>query len=235
MIIVRKKIHISYFHFLKSWFLRYVPQTNKWIYNNVWFLNTIFTNKLQFCLVLFIYKLLAFWTFCFQLIVQFLPFSLVRYLTNNSFHTFEASNRCWVEIFRFGVGWYFVDSKNTPYLLITAIFNPFHWLYLLLIACKTNSFSRLKIISKFVSCKMVFALERQVSRINASSCKGYFLDFIHVECVVNKRSTTSMPPFEGSYTVCTLGFFHWSFVILTLSCIVNNTIKLFLPLFFLSM
>ena len=115
MIIVRKKIHISYFHFLKSWFLRYVPQTNKWIYNNVWFLNTIFTNKLQFCLVLFIYKLLAFWTFCFQLIVQFLPFSLVRYLTNNSFHTFEASNRCWVEIFRFGVGWYFIDSKNTPY------------------------------------------------------------------------------------------------------------------------
>ena len=136
-----------------------------------------------------------------------------------------------------GLGW--ADTSLIPrthlILLITAIFNPFHWLYLLLIACKTNSFSRLKVISKFVSCKMVFALERQVSRINASSFKGYFLDFIHIECVANKRSTTSMPAFEGSYTVCMLGFFHWSFVILTLSCIVDNTIKLFLPLFFLSM
>ena len=92
-------------------------KTNKLIYNNVWLLNTIFTNKLQFCLVLFTYKLFAFRTFCFQLIVHLLPFSLVRFLTNNSFHTFQASTRCWVEILTLGVGRCLVDSKNIPYFI----------------------------------------------------------------------------------------------------------------------
>ena len=64
--------------------------TNKWIYKNIWLLNTIFANKFQFFLALFTHKLLEFWTFCFQLIVQLLSFSLVRFLTNNNFHTFEA-------------------------------------------------------------------------------------------------------------------------------------------------
>ena len=91
--------------------------TNKLIYNNVWLLNTIFTNKLQFCLVLLAYKLLAFRTFCFQLIVQFLPFRLLSFLTNYSFNTFEASTRCWVEILRLGAGWYLVDSKTMPYFI----------------------------------------------------------------------------------------------------------------------
>ena len=83
-------------------------------YNKVWLLNTIFLNKLQFCLVLFRYKLLLFRACCFQLIVQILPFSLVRFLTNNNFHTFEASTRCWVAstIYR-----YLVDSKNILYFI----------------------------------------------------------------------------------------------------------------------
>ena len=88
--------------------------TDKWIYNIVWLLNTIFTNKLQFCLVLFTYKILAFRTFCFQLIVMLLPFDLIRFLTSNSFHTFEASTRYWVEIFRLGARRYLDESKNTP-------------------------------------------------------------------------------------------------------------------------
>ena len=71
--------------------------------------------------VLFTEKLLAFRICCFQLIVQLFPFSLVRFLTNNSFHTFEASTRWWIEILRLGVGL----SRTRLILLITAIFNPF--------------------------------------------------------------------------------------------------------------
>ena len=61
---------ISFLHIL-FFYITYL-NSNKWIYNNVWLLNAIFTNESQFCLVLFTYKLLAFWTFCFQLIVQLL-------------------------------------------------------------------------------------------------------------------------------------------------------------------
>ena len=111
---------------------------------------------------LFTYKLLAFPTFCFQLIVQLLLFSFVRFLTNNSFHIFEASTKCWVEILKLGTGrcWYLI-------LLIKVIFNRFDWLYILLNAGKTNSFPRLQVISKFLnlillSSKMVFAFEWSV-------------------------------------------------------------------------
>ena len=34
--------------------------TDKWAYKNVWLLNTIFANKLKFCLLLFTNKILAF-------------------------------------------------------------------------------------------------------------------------------------------------------------------------------
>ena len=102
MMMVRKNQKFTSVIFVSSHLFFYITylNSNKWIYNNVWLLNTIFTNEFQFCLVLFIYKLLEFWTFCFQLIVQLLPFNLVRFFTNNNFHIFEASTRCWVEITR---------------------------------------------------------------------------------------------------------------------------------------
>ena len=113
-----------------------------------WLLNIIFTNKLHVCLVLFTYKLLVFQTFCFRLIVQLLTFNLVRFLTNNSFHTFETSTRCWVKIFRLGVSRCLVDSKDTHYLMI--ISNPFDCLYLLLIAGKINPFLSYKSFQNFL-------------------------------------------------------------------------------------
>ena len=106
MIRVRKKQKIRsviYISLSLVFYLMYL-NTNKWIYNNVLLRNRISTNKLQFYLELFTYKILAFWTFCFQFITQFLPFSLVRFLTNNTFHVFEASTRCYVEILKLGVG-----------------------------------------------------------------------------------------------------------------------------------
>ena len=42
---------------------------------------------------------------------------------------------------------------------------------------------------------MDFAFERQVSRINLGAFKGHLLDFIHVACIVDKKLTTSTPPF----------------------------------------
>ena len=97
---------------------------------------------------LFTYKLLKFPTFCFQLIVQLLPFSFVRFLTNNSFHIFEAS-------------WARVNIDTLFYWLKLSSVN------LIVIAGKTNSFPRLQVISKFLgfiplSSKMVFAFEWSV-------------------------------------------------------------------------
>ena len=82
--------------------------------------------------------------------------------------------------------------------------------------------------------KMVFAFERKVPRIKASVFKGHHLDFILVDSVVDKRSKTSTPPFVWSYTTHTLGFFCWSFVVLTWSWMVGNRITFFLSLFYLS-
>ena len=97
---------------------------------------------------LFTYKLLTFPTFCFQLVVQLLPFSFVRFLTNNSFHVFEGS-------------WARVDIDTLFYWLKLSSVN------LIVIAGKTNSFPRLQVISKFLgfiplSSKMVFAFEWSV-------------------------------------------------------------------------
>ena len=118
MILVWKKELYQLFSFLQILFFYVIYlNTNKLIYNNVWLLNTIFTNKLQFYLVLFTYKLFAFRTFSFKLIVHLLPFSLVRFLTNNSFHTFQESTRCWDEILTLGKGRCLVDSKNIPYFI----------------------------------------------------------------------------------------------------------------------
>ena len=145
MVIVRKNQKFVLVVCISSNLVFYVMyvNTNKWIYNNVWLLNTILKNKLQFCLVLFTDRLLVFWTFCFQLTVQLLLFSLVRFLTNNSYRTFEASTRCWVEILRLGEGRYLVDSKNMPYFIDYSYFNTFDWLYFRYITDQTNSFSRL--------------------------------------------------------------------------------------------
>ena len=112
----------------------------KWIYNNGYLLNAIFTNKMQFSLVLFKYKLLAFWTFCFQLIVQLIHLSLVRFLTNNSFHTFEASTR-YVGL-KFSGWWafrYLVDSKNMP-SFIGYKYLPSIWLAIFSSYCCQNQF-----------------------------------------------------------------------------------------------
>ena len=62
----------SFLQILFFTFFMYL-NSNKWIYNNVCLLNTIFTNELQFFLAFFTYKILTFWTFCFQIIIQLLP------------------------------------------------------------------------------------------------------------------------------------------------------------------
>ena len=101
IIIVRKKIHISYFNFfIFSPYVMYL-NTNKWVYNHVWLLNTIFSNKLQLCLVLFTYKLsniLLLTYFCAS------PFQPSKSSSKNSFHIFEASKRFCIEILRLGAG-----------------------------------------------------------------------------------------------------------------------------------
>ena len=143
MILVRKKIITVIF--ISSNLVFYVMYliTNKLIYNNVWLLNVIFTNKLQSCMVLFTYKLFPFRTFCFQLIVLLLPFSLVRFLTNNSFHTFQASTRCWVEILRLTEDRCLVDSKNMPYFIDYTYLQSIWLAISFFIPGKTNSFSKL--------------------------------------------------------------------------------------------
>ena len=106
---------MSYFNFFESCFLRcsYL-KTNESI-KMFWLLNTIFPNKLQFYyLVPLKYKILAFQTFCFGLIVQLLPFIIAGFPTNKLPHIWSMY-QCWVEILRLGVGRYLVDYKNTPY------------------------------------------------------------------------------------------------------------------------
>ena len=83
---------------------------------------------------------------------------------------------------------------------------------------------------------MVFVFERQVSRVNASALKGYLLDFIRVEYVVDKRSKTSKPPFVWSCIVCTLCFFRdfniimhgwqYNYILLTTFLFINVGITL---------
>ena len=152
MIIVRKKqkIHISYFNFFESCFLRcsYL-KTNESI-KMFWLLNTIFPNKLQFYyLVPFTYKILAFQTFCFGLIVQLLPFIIAGFLTNNSFHTFEACTNVGQKFSGWGWDDTLLITRTRLILLITVIFNSFDWLYLLLTADKTNSFPVSNILNHF--------------------------------------------------------------------------------------
>ena len=73
---------------------------------------------------------LNFWHFeffaflVFELTVQLLPFRLVRFLTNNSFYTFEASTRCWVEILRLVPDQYLAKSKNTSYFIEYSYLQP---------------------------------------------------------------------------------------------------------------
>ena len=162
--------------------------TNKWIYNHVWLLNTIFSNKLQLCLVLFTYKLsnILFSTyFCAS------PFQPSKSSSKNSFHIFEASTRFCIGILRLAAVRQFVGPRKCLILLIAVIFNRFDWLYFLFIAGKINIFPRLKVNSKFacfilLSCKKVFAFERQVSRKKASSFKGHLLYSIRVFMLFSK-------------------------------------------------
>ena len=79
----------------------------------------------------------------FQLIVQFLPFSLVRFLTSNSFYAFEASTRLTDTLL--------IPRTRLILQLLTVIFNPFDSLYLLLIVAKTSSSPMLKVVSKCVA------------------------------------------------------------------------------------
>ena len=92
-----------------------------------------------------------------------------------------------------------------------------------------KSFQNL-LVDSLLSCKMAFAFEWQASRINASAFKGHLLDFNRVECAVDNIYVS----FCVIIHFCTLGSHRWLFVILTLSCMVHNTITFFLPLFFLS-
>ena len=126
----------------------------------------------------------------FQFIDQLLPFSLVRFLTNKGFHIFGLKFSSWAQ------GDASLIPRTRVIMLITIIFNPFDWLYLLLITGKTHSSPGLYVISKFVSliplsCKMVFAFERQALKTNASTFKSLLLEFTRAECVSDKRSTTS--------------------------------------------
>ena len=41
-----------------------------------------------------------------------------------------------------------------------------------------------------------FVFKQEVLRINASAFKNQLLDFIRVECIVDKRSTASTPHFK---------------------------------------
>ena len=125
--------------------------TNKWIYNNVWLLNAIFTNKLQFCLVLFTYKLLAFWTFCFQFIFQLLPFSIVRFLMSNSFlHIWSIYQMLGWSSKVGGRFWYLLDSKNMPYFVDYSYLQSI-WLVISSSYWGQNQFLS-KVISHFKTC-----------------------------------------------------------------------------------
>ena len=184
----------------------------------------------------FTHKLLAFGTFCFEVIVQLLHFSVVVFLTHNSFHRFEGSIRCWVELFRLGASQYLVDPENRPDFIDYSYLQSI-WLSISSFYGWQNQFLS-KVISHFkicwfdslLSCKMAFAFEWQASRINASAFKGHLLDFNRVECTFG-NVYVSLSVIIHFYM---LGFHRWLFVIFTLSCMVHNTITFFLSLFFLS-
>ena len=149
---------------------------------------------------------ILFSTYCWLL-----PFILVKFLTNNSLHTFETSRRCSVDILGFRADRYLVDSMKTCYF-IDYRFVQSIWLTISSSYCCQNQFLS-KVISHFKSfwfdtliLQNGFCIRAVVSRINTSTLKGNLLDFIHVECVSDKRWTSSTPPFVGSYTVCMLGF-----------------------------
>ena len=88
-------------------------------------------------------KTFGIFTVRFQLIVQFHPFILVRFLTSNSFYAFEAFTRLTDTLL--------IPRTRLILQLLTVIFNPFDWLYLLLIAAKTKSSPLLKVISTCVA------------------------------------------------------------------------------------
>ena len=143
--------------------------------------------------------------------VQLLPFSLARFLLTTASTHLKHLPEVVLKFSGFGRANTLLISRTRLILFIKIIFNPFDLLYVL-----------------------VFAFERKVPRIKASVFKGHLLDFILVDSVVDKRSKTSAPPFVWSYTTHTLGFFRWSFVVLTWSWMVDNRITFFLSLFYLS-
>ena len=143
--------------------------------------------------------------------VQLLPFSLARFLPTTASTHLKHLPEVVLKFSGFGRANTLLISRTRLILFIKIIFSPFDLLYVL-----------------------VFAFERKVPRIKASVFKGHLLDFILVDSVVDKRSKTSTPPFVWSYTTHTLGFFCWSFVVLTWSWMVDNRITFFLSLFYLS-
>ena len=68
-----------------------------------------------------------------------------------------------------------------------------------------------------------------------SSIQGHLFQLILFEWIIDKRSVISTLPFVWSFITCTCGFFHWSLVTLTWSCIAVSTMTFFLPDFLLLM
>lgn len=126
----------------------------------------------------------------------------------------------------------FVKPRTCRILLRFPICSPFELRYYFSIKGSAKALPRLYVNSKslnlrMLSPRMVFASDLHVFWIKTRAFKAGLVDLILVEWLVDNKSATSTPPFVWSYIVCTCEFFHFSFVIFTLSCMVVKTIAFF--------